>query len=54
MEKERERANTNGVTSLIQLTKEATDTDYDAAIVQAMKHLAHLELCAATHNASSC
>lgn len=53
MEKERARANEIGTESPVHKTKEATDSDYNAALRWCMEHLDHVELCAGTHNEES-
>jgi proline dehydrogenase len=54
MEKEAERANTLGSASPIQPNKEATDRDFDDAVVIALDHIDHVAVCIATHNEDSC
>jgi proline dehydrogenase len=53
MEKERERAAQMGYESPIHETKEATDTDYNAAIEYCVKHYRNTAFVAATHNEES-
>ena len=50
MEKERERAAEKGYKSPIQDTKEATDTDYDSALLYMIEHVDQISFCAGTHN----
>ena len=54
MEKERNRAATMGYTSPIQPSKEATDKDYDAAVLYCLEHINNLALFIGTHNEQSC
>lgn len=54
MEKERKRALEKGYTSPIQLTKEATDNDYDAGVRYCMERINGLSLFIGTHNEKSC
>jgi proline dehydrogenase len=54
MEKERKRAAEKGYPSPIQLTKEATDKDYDAALKFCVDHIDHIAIVAGTHNEESC
>ncbi len=54
MEKERARADARGYPSPIHRTKEAVDTDFDAAIDYCVKHIDGIAFCAATHNEASC
>lgn len=54
MEKERKRAAELGYESPIQPNKQATDRDYDAAVVFCLERLANLELFIGTHNEKSC
>jgi len=54
MEKERKRAAEKGYPSPIQLTKEATDKDYDAALKFCVGHIDHIAIVAGTHNEESC
>lgn len=53
MEKERERAKELSYESPIQPDKEATDTDYDAAIDYCLSHLDEIAFVAGTHNEES-
>ena len=53
MEKERERANDMGYKDPIQLTKEATDHDYDLALKYCVENLEDISICAGTHNEDS-
>lgn len=53
MEKEREKANDEGYPSPIQPTKEATDTDYNLALVFMLEHISQIHFCAGTHNEKS-
>lgn len=53
MEKERERAAANNYPSPIQDTKEATDRDYDAALLFCTEHVDRIAICAGTHNENS-
>lgn len=54
MEKERERAQNMGYISPIQINKEATDKDYNAAIDFCFDNLDGLALFIGTHNEQSC
>ncbi len=54
MEKERKRAEEKGYHSPIQPSKEATDKDYDAAVLFCLQHLDKLALFIGTHNEHSC
>lgn len=54
MEKERKRAEEKGYPSPIQVSKEATDMDYDEAIMYCLQHLNGLALFIGTHNENSC
>jgi proline dehydrogenase len=54
MEKERERAESEGYPSPIHEDKGAVDRDFDAAIVYCLEHLDQIAFCAATHNEESC
>lgn len=54
MEIERERALEKGYTSPIQLTKEASDIDYNNAILFCMDNIEKIGLMAGTHNDASC
>jgi proline dehydrogenase len=53
MEKENLRAEEKGYTSPICATKEATDTNYDAAVVYMMDHIETMAIFAGTHNEES-
>lgn len=53
MEKERRRAKEMGYPSPIQPNKEGSDKDYDLALELCVKNLAHVSLCAGTHNEKS-
>ena len=53
MEKERERAISEGRTSPIQPDKAATDRDFDAAVDFALQHLDHVNIVCGTHNEKS-
>lgn len=53
MEKERERAKEKGYPSPIQLTKAATDKDYDAALEFCAKNHSSIAICCGTHNEAS-
>ena len=54
LEKENLRATEKGYPTPMQPNKEATDRDYDAALVLGLDHLEHVEVCAGTHNEKSC
>jgi proline dehydrogenase len=54
MEKERNRARDMGYTDPIQPSKQATDRDYDAAVLFCLEHLSHLAVFIGTHNEKSC
>lgn len=54
MEKERNRAAEKGYRSPIQTDKEATDKDYDEAVLFCLKHLDGVALFVGTHNEISC
>jgi len=54
MEKERNRAAEKGYQSPIQPSKEATDKDYDEAVLFCLQHLDGLSLFIGTHNENSC
>jgi proline dehydrogenase len=43
-----------GYVSPIQLNKESTDSDYNAALRFCLQHFDQISLCNATHNAESC
>ncbi len=53
MEKERARAQKMGYPSPIQPNKDGSDKDYDLAIEMCVKNIAHVSLCAGTHNEKS-
>jgi proline dehydrogenase len=53
MEKERDRAEEKGYASPIQPTKEASDNDYDAALIYCMENLNTIGLVSGTHNEQS-
>lgn len=54
MEKERKRAEEKGYPSPIQPNKQATDKDYDAAVLFCLQHLENIALFVGTHNEQSC
>jgi len=54
MEKERKRAEEKGYQSPIQINKENTDKDYDAAVLFCLEHLDKLAVFIGTHNEKSC
>ena len=54
MEKERARAAEMGYQSPIQPNKEATDKDYDEAVIFCLRHLDGLAVFIGTHNENSC
>lgn len=54
MEKERARAAEKGYTSPIQTDKNATDSDYDAAVLYCLQHIADIGLFVGSHNEASC
>lgn len=54
MEKERKRAIEMGYPSPIQPNKEATDKDYDEAVLYCLQNLAHNAVFIGTHNEHSC
>ncbi|HTN47249.1 MAG TPA: proline dehydrogenase family protein [Flavipsychrobacter sp.] len=54
MEKERARAASKGYPSPIQLNKQATDTDYNAASLFCLQHLDTISVFIGTHNENSC
>ena len=54
MEKERARAAQMGYKDPIQPSKQATDTDYDAAVLYCLQHLDYLAVFIGTHNEASC
>jgi proline dehydrogenase len=53
MEKERERAASQGYPSPIQDSKEATDRDFDRAVALCMENIERVAFCAGTHNEKS-
>ena len=53
MEKERERAQKNGYPSPIQVNKEATDADFNAAAQYCIEHINSIALLLASHNEDS-
>lgn len=53
MEKERDRASEMGYESPIHSTKEATDADYDAALLFCLDHFEEIAFVAGTHNEKS-
>jgi proline dehydrogenase len=53
MEKERKRAADLGYTDPIQPNKDATDKDYNAAMLFSLDHIEHVSICAGTHNENS-
>jgi proline dehydrogenase len=53
MEKERDRAEEKGYPSPIQPTKEASDKDYDAALVYCVENIKSIGLVSGTHNEQS-
>jgi proline dehydrogenase len=53
MEKERERAASQGYPSPIQDNKEATDRDFDRAVALCMENIERVAFCAGTHNEKS-
>lgn len=50
MEKERLRARENEYFNPIHVSKEATDSDYNAAIDFCLEHIQHISICLGTHN----
>lgn len=50
MEKERLRARENEYFNPIHVSKEATDSDYNAAIDFSLDHIEHISICLGTHN----
>lgn len=54
MEKERKRAQEKNYASPIQPNKEATDNDFDAAVILCLNNLDKLHLFIGTHNENSC
>jgi proline dehydrogenase len=53
MDKERNRAKEKGYTSPIQVDKDSTDRDYDAAVKYCVDHYEEIASCNASHNAVS-
>ena len=53
MEKERARAKEKGYTSPIQVSKEATDNDFNEGLRLAIENIDNVSLCAGTHNEES-
>ncbi len=53
MEKERKRAAEKGYPSPIQIDKNSTDKDYNAALELCVKNINQVSICAGTHNESS-
>lgn len=53
MEKERARAESMGYVSPVQLDKESTDKDYNAAVDYCLQHLVHISVIIASHNEAS-
>ncbi len=54
MEKENLRAQEKGYDSPICVSKEATDANYDAAVIYMLEHLDQMSIFAGTHNEESC
>jgi len=54
IEKETHRAEEMEYENPLQVSKEATDKDYNEGLALCVQNIAHLELCAATHNEDSC
>ncbi|MBW2514753.1 MAG: proline dehydrogenase family protein [Deltaproteobacteria bacterium] len=54
MEQERERARQRGVPSPIHVDKPATDRAFDETLRLSMEHMDVVEICAGTHNETSC
>jgi proline dehydrogenase len=54
MEKERKRALEMGYTSPIQISKQATDDDYDTALMYCVQNVDTMAIVAGTHNEDSC
>ena len=54
LEKERERALQMGYTSPVHVTKDATDKDYDEAVMICVENKDIASVCAGTHNENSC
>ncbi|MCO5230421.1 MAG: proline dehydrogenase family protein [Chitinophagales bacterium] len=53
MEKEEDYANANGVKNPVQVSKEQTDKDYNAAIRLSLSHIENVAVCIASHNEES-
>ncbi|HYG39949.1 MAG TPA: proline dehydrogenase family protein [Cytophagales bacterium] len=53
MEKERERASENGYHDPIQISKEATDEDFNNALIFCIENIDRICLCSGTHNEES-
>ncbi|MCB0741956.1 MAG: proline dehydrogenase family protein, partial [Chitinophagaceae bacterium] len=53
MEKERKRAVEKGYPSPIQIDKESTDKDYNAAVEFCIQHIEQISLIVASHNEES-
>lgn len=53
LEKERERAKEMGYKDPIQPNKASTDRDFDAALAHCVENIAHVGICAGTHNEKS-
>ncbi len=53
MDKEREYAEEKGIPTLIQVNKEATDRDYNKALLYCLEHYEEIGLCNASHNIKS-
>ena len=53
MERERHRATQNRYPSPIQPDKQATDTDFDAALLYCIENIKHIAVCAGSHNEQS-
>jgi proline dehydrogenase len=53
MEKENQRALSNGLVSPIHVSKENTDRDFDQAVTMCLEHIDIITLCAGTHNEAS-
>ena len=53
LEKENERANSNGYSTPMQPNKSATDNDYNSALKLMVDNIEKVELCAGTHNEDS-
>ncbi len=54
MEKEAARSNELGYPNPIHDSKEATDTEYDKALVISLENIDRISICAGTHNEHSC